>query len=107
MGPCGGYGVGTYSPRVGAYGSGLPAFGPRFGGGGRGNRYWFRATGLPGWFRAGYAPAWGRGLLYSTPEQERQLLEAQMKQLRATISDIEARLRDLGAATAEEPQGQA
>ncbi len=109
MGPYGGYGygVGIYASRFGAYGFGPPAFRPRFGGGGRGYRNMFWATGLPGWFRGGDAPAWGRGLFYGTPEQERQVLEAQMEQMRATLSSIEARLMDLDATAGEESQKRA
>jgi len=51
-GYCAGYDrPGFANPWVGGYG------GRGFGGGGRGWRNMYYATGLPGWARAGYAPA--------------------------------------------------
>lgn len=64
-GYCAGYPVPGFMnpiPRRGFWGGGR-------GGGGRGRRNWFYATGMPGWARAGYGyPAFGGAAPYSMPD---------------------------------------
>lgn len=74
-------------------GSGQPGFAtrPGFGGGGRGNRFWFRLTGLPGWARAygaQEAPA-------ASPEMGRSALERRAQVLREQLEAVEKRLEEL------------
>ncbi len=80
------------------------------GGGGRGHRNMFYATGLTGWQRTGYAyPAagnYGQGVPnYSAPygapavptrEQELGLLKDQAEYLNNTLEEINKRINELG-----------
>jgi hypothetical protein len=75
-----------------------------WGGGGRGWRHWYYATGLPGWARFGYAPAWGTppyaayGAPYAptmTREQEIEMLQDQAKYFQDALDDIIKRIEEL------------
>lgn len=107
-GYCAGYGVpGFANP---AAGRGLRMAGRNFGGGGRGFRHWYHATGLPGRMRfdgagPGYAAAVpnyaGPGYGYPTqpwqsdPEQEKQALKRQAEALQAHIDVITGRISEI------------
>jgi hypothetical protein len=72
------------------------------GGGGRGWRHWYYATGLPGWMRAngGFGPPGAYGFPYvpsMTREQEMELLREQAKHFTDSLEEINARLDDLSA----------
>jgi len=97
-GYCAGYGVPGYMNPVGGRGY----WGQGFGGGGRGRRNRFYATGLTGWQRTpmGY-PMWD-AYPYSAPapyslsgEQEMELLKSQASNLESTLTDIQKRIEDL------------
>jgi hypothetical protein len=65
--------------------------GPGFGGGGRGWRHMFHATGLPGWMRFGRGgPAFGEE---PPPETEKRLLEEEAGALKSQL-DIVRKLID-------------
>jgi hypothetical protein len=86
---CAGYNMPGYANPV-------PGRGFRCGGGGRGWRHWYYATGLPGWARAGYYPVWGAPPAPAPgPEQETSLLRAQAENLKAALENIEKRLQEL------------
>lgn len=81
MGYCAGYPTPGYmNPGFGR--------GMGFGGGGRGWRHMYYATGMPGWMRFGAPPTW-------TPGDEAEALRQQAEALKATLTDIERRLNDL------------
>ena len=93
MGFCAGYATPGFLNTGWGAGAGL-----RFvGGGGRGWRHQFYATGLPGWARYGYGPAWGVGPVGVTPNarQETEFLKRQADSLKAALEDIEGRLSEL------------
>lgn len=81
------------------------------GGGGRGHRHWFYATGLPGWQRAAYGyPGFGTpfGASYAAPfapsmtsEQEVEVLKGQAEYLEDTLDGIRRRLDELEAKAAK------
>ena len=83
-GYCGGYPMPGYAnptgPRLGR-GRGF------FGGGGRGGRHTFYATGQPGWVRFGYAPP--------TPEQEADALQDQADWLKDQLDAVNKRIEEL------------
>ena len=106
-----GYSVPGFANYIGGRypGAGRGAFGGR-GGGGRGYRNWYNATGLPGWnrYNAGM-PAWGGVSAPSvypytdpyagpavTPDQEKEMLREQTDILKKQIDDIQARMEELG-----------
>jgi len=64
--------------------------------GGRGWRWWYRATGLPGWMRWGW---WGCDYLpyppAFRPEDELEMLEAMKEGLEAELEDIKKRIEEL------------
>ncbi len=74
------------------------------GGGGRGWRRGFYATGQPSWLRSGYGPAWGPPM-YAAPyapyipevtkEQEAEALRGQAEFLKQALDDISKRLGEL------------
>lgn len=79
---------------------------------GRGYRYWYRATGVPGWARFG---AWGYGLpapgYYpypfdpaAGPADEKKFLQQQAEYLEEELRDIEGRLVDLEKKSSEEEE---
>jgi hypothetical protein len=79
-----GFGVG--------FGRGRGFLGRGFGGGGRGWRHWFHATGLPGWMRSGPYP-----LPYSKPDpaMEKKALENDAQVLQSELDSIKKRLSEL------------
>ena len=91
-GICAGYAAPGYVNRIG----GRCNWGRGFGGGGRGWRNWFHATGLPRWARG-----WGVGpiLPTATPEQERDGLKEQAKYLANALEDINKRIEELESST--------
>ena len=116
-GPGMGYGRGWGRGYGGGFGRG------RGGGGGRGRgwRHGYYATGLPGWARSGWGagapvppptawagppvgvPYWGQGAPFAQPDPdaERQFLEQQAEAMRAQLDQIQQRLGELAAQTAE------
>lgn len=90
-GYCAGYGVPGYANPVGGRG-----FGFWGGGGGRGWRNWYYATGLPFWARG----AWAAPYPGAAPTREQQVaaLKEQQEALKATLDELEQRIRDLTAA---------
>lgn len=82
-------------------------FSPGFGffGRGRGWRYWYYATGLPGWYRAVYGiPAYGWRLYpYPpvppewgiTPEEELKILQEEQDFLKNQLEEIQKRIETL------------
>ena len=107
---CAGYGMPGYANPVG--GRGLRAWG-RGGGGGRGYRHWYWATGLPGWARAGYGTgAWGGPIpayggpipVYGgpdaaapAPEHELDALRRQVQYFEGALGQIRERIEQLEA----------
>lgn len=99
-GYCAGYSVPGYmnpTPGYGAYGRGR--------GGGRGRRYWYNATGMPGGVRASYGyPAWGgyappQAPYPYAPEQaparEMEMLKQEAEFLREQLDSIQDRMESL------------
>jgi len=107
-GYCAGYSVPGYMNPI--YGRGM---GWRRGGfGGRGNRNWYYATGLPFWARAGYYPGYTAAPQYAAaqspygwpqPSKEDQLkaLKSQADVMKQNLDDINATIQDLEK---EEPE---
>lgn len=98
-GYCAGYGVpGFMNPAVGMGARGW--FG-RGGGGGRGHRNMFWATGLTGWQRAGmpvpgaYAPAVPPASYQPTAEQELTALKGQVRFMEESVRQAQERIREL------------
>jgi hypothetical protein len=69
-----------------------------FGGGGRGWRHGFVATGIPGWMRFG----WAGTPQVPAPDAERQVLENQTQALQAELDALKRRLDELQAGKAAE-----
>jgi len=99
VGYCGGFSAPGYAnPVPGRMGPGL---GRGFGGGGRGWRHQYYATGMPGWARYGAAPAWGAvppvwgAGAAPTVEQEADLLRQQADLLKQQLDAISQRLDEL------------
>ncbi|MEI6157948.1 MAG: DUF5320 domain-containing protein [Atribacterota bacterium] len=79
-----------------------------YGGGGRGRRNWYYATGLPGWARAQYGyppfpPAWGN-VPPAAPQEEVDLLKEQAEFLKQQLEQIEKRMEGLQKSTSTENQ---
>ncbi len=88
MNPIAGRGAGMYAGR------GRGGWGRHFGGGGRGWRHMYYATGLPGWMRyGGYVP----GYRESDPETEKQMLRNEARALQAELNYINKRLAEVEA----------
>ncbi len=86
-GYCAGYDVPGYAnPGFGGLG---PQRGRGWGGGGRGWRRMFYATGLPGWLRFGYGPA------AMSQDQEVQMLRGQADALKRQLDAISQRLGEI------------
>ncbi|MGC8642060.1 MAG: DUF5320 domain-containing protein [Isosphaeraceae bacterium] len=71
-----------------------------FGGGGRGWRNMFRATGLPGWMRSGGSPAPAETPTppqKPSPESEKQSLQNQIAALQSELALIKNRLAETEA----------
>ena len=92
MGYCTGYGAPKRETRGGMW-SGLGR-----GGGGRGWRHWFHATGLPRWARQGMTPAGACGAPFAppSPQQEIDLLKDQAEWLKEQLDRVNQRMDDLG-----------
>jgi len=94
-GYCGGAGMPGYANPVPGRGYGMRFGGGRgFGGGGRGWRHWFYATGLPGWMRFGG---------YYTPPQsfpgvpEGETLKNRADMLQSELDAIRKRMEQINA----------
>ena len=75
-----------------------------FGGGGRGRRNMFYATGTPGWMRFGRrAVTYPSQMPYrkSDSEEETQLLENQARALQSELDFVKKRLSEIKADTTE------
>jgi len=103
-GYCAGYGVPGYAnPMPGRFWGRGFGLGRGWGGGGRGWRNMYYATGLPGWARAGWAPAWGTSSAWAVPwsapqatkEQETAALRQQAEYLGTALDQINQRLEEL------------
>lgn len=94
-GYCAGYGAPGFANPMPGWGMGL-GWGGR-GGGRRGWRHVYHATGLPGWARYGYAPAWGAPPYPpQVPEdQEVAWLKQQAEWLQGELEAINQRLEEL------------
>jgi hypothetical protein len=101
-GYCAGYGMPGFANSV--YGRGFGAgFGRGFfGGGGRGWRNRFYATGLPGWARFAGHPGFQAPAVKPDPEMEKQALKAQADALEAELEMIKQRLGALESGKNEE-----
>ncbi len=64
---------------------------------GRGWRWMYWATGLPGWMRWGYGPAYAPYPYPPAfrPEDELEMLEAMKEDLEAELEDIKKRIEEL------------
>jgi len=69
--------------------------GRSFGGGGRGRRNMFYATGMPGWMRFGGYGAYGAAYRQPDPEMEKQALRSQSEALQAELDLIKKRLSEI------------
>lgn len=103
-GYCSGAGMPGYENdmlgRGGAMGFGNRCFGGsrRFGGGGRGYRAMYYATGLPGWMRGGGSTAFS---MQPDADMERQALNNQAKALQTELDGINRRLAEIEAGSAD------
>ncbi len=101
---CAGYGVPGYmNPMPGrGFGRGR-GFGGR--GGGRGWRFGYFATGLPGWQRAATGvPMWGGGAPYAaapTREQELEGLKGQAEYFENALAQLRQRIEELESGKTE------
>lgn len=88
---CAGYGAAGYSNAVTGRGMGFRR-GRGFGGGGRGWRHWFYATGMPGWMRSGTYPA-----VYppADPTIEKHVLRNQADALQSELDSVKKRLSEI------------
>ena len=108
-GYCAGYAASGYANPVPGRGFGMGfgrggGFAGRgFGGGGRGWRHWYYATGQPGWMRFGLypnamvPPAMGPSGPYAKPdpEMEKQALKGQAEALQSELDFITKRLDEI------------
>jgi len=81
----------------GAYRGAGRSAGLGFGGGGRGWRHWYYATGLPRWARWGVPPAPVLGAPYTGPsrEQEVEMLKDEAQWLKERLDEIGTRMDEL------------
>ena len=84
---CSGYGIAGYANAAVRGG-----FNRCFGGGGRGRRNRFFATGIPGWARAGYQAGFSSE---PTAGQDRQALKQQAQYLQNSLNAINKRIEEL------------
>jgi hypothetical protein len=101
VGYCAGYDAPGYANPASGWGYGRAWGRGRFagpgygrGGGGRGWRHQFYATGVPGWARYGYGPSWG----VPTPptrDQEMESLRREAEWLKQELDAINQRVADL------------
>jgi hypothetical protein len=98
---CAGYPAPGYMNPAGGRG-----YGGWRGGGGRGRRNWYYATGLPGWARAQYGyPAWGGAVASpygvtppsASSEQELAGLRQQAEFLQNSLEQVNKRVQQLEA----------
>jgi hypothetical protein len=110
-GYCAGFGMPGFSNAApgrtfgAGYGRGFDVSGAGFGGGRRGRRNIFYATGLPGWMRyGGNAPTYGYPASYQNPdpELEKRALKSQADALQSEIDIIKKRLSEIEAGTTAE-----
>jgi hypothetical protein len=98
-GYCGGFAMPGYANEMGGAGH----FGRGRGGGGRGWRHMFYATGLPQWAR----PPWGAAAMPYGPaptrshEQELEWLKQQAQQAAETLEQLRQRIGELESKAAE------
>ena len=104
-GYCAGYDMPGYMNPVPGYGR---SRGGGWGGGGRGWRHRFYATGLFGWQRGGRGGWWRGNAPYPaydvpapTREQQASMLQADLQQLEQHAEELRRRIRELEA---EQPQ---
>ncbi len=100
---CAGYGVPGYANPIPGRGFGM-GFGRGFwgrGGGGRGYRHMYYATGMPGWARAGGPYPAAPYAAPPTAEQELAVLRQQAEYLGNALEDIRKRIEDIEAKPAE------
>ncbi len=117
-GYCAGYPVPGYmNPIPGRFWPGRFYRGLGFFGRGRGWRYWYYATGLPGWYRAAYGvPAYGWGWYppyapypYSrqfgwamNPEEEIKMLQEEQEFLKSQLDELQKYMETLEKAKEQE-----
>jgi len=99
-GYCAGYNTPGFTNPVPGRGFWRAGRGGGFGGGGRGHRNMYYATGLPGWARFGgapYAAPYGTqpSLPQVTPEQELGYLKDQADYFQNALGDINKRIEEL------------
>jgi hypothetical protein len=108
-GYCAGFGTPGYgNPALGpglrmGFGREWGSWGRGFGGGGRGWRHCFHATGLPGWLRSG----WGAYPPYhaaSAQAAEREYLEDLAKMLQAQLDDVKKRMDSIAGQERKESE---
>lgn len=101
-GYCAGQGMPGYAnpvPGRGFWRRGAWGFSGR--GGGRGQRNWFYATGLPGWARGGFRPGhaphqpYTSGQSAMSKEQELEMLKEQADKFQEGLDGIKKRISDL------------
>jgi hypothetical protein len=97
MGYCAGYGAPGYATPAPGFGLGWGRGRGWWGGGGRGWRHQYYATGQPRWARYGYPPFWGYAPYPQPPsaEEETEFLKNQAEALRRELEAITQRLEDL------------
>ena len=86
---CAGYGAPGFMNRGVGWGHGA------WGGGGRGRRNMYWATGLTGWQRAGGYPQVPFAPYQPTADQERAALKGQVKYMEDSIKEAQERIREL------------
>ncbi|GAB4530094.1 MAG: hypothetical protein Kow0063_07800 [Anaerolineae bacterium] len=93
LGYCAGYGAPGYANPAPGLGRGRGWWG----GGGRGWRHWYYATGLPGWARYGYRPFAAYPPYWQPPsdEEETEFLKNQAEALKRELDAINKRLDEL------------
>lgn len=98
-GYCAGFAAAGFANPGAGFGRGGFGRGFGFGGGERGRRNWFRATGVPGWMRAG----WPAGAPVAAPSKEDQVrvLSRQAELLEESLAGIKQRLADVAQAIEE------
>ncbi|NMD34711.1 MAG: DUF5320 domain-containing protein [Planctomycetes bacterium] len=108
-GYCAGFGMPGYANPLpgGGFGRGRGFWGRDFGGGGRGWRHRFYATGLPGWARPGavvppYAVPYATPYAKPDPELEKQALRHQADALASELEAIKKRLSELESGASAE-----
>jgi hypothetical protein len=95
-GSCAGYDVPGYANLGPGFGRGVGGWAAGRGGGGRGWRHWYYATGVPGWMRHGAQP-WEPDA--AVPQQaagsEREALKAELDGLQERLNTIRGQIDEL------------